>query len=155
MGILSKDALLGASDLVEREVDLRPHIDGSVRIRSLPAAYSNEASSASLEMVTDPKSGRQTAKTNIGLLERLQIKHGLIDPKLDNDEEVALFSRRCGAAWHLLIKEINAISGIDEEAIKRTEDLFRPGGSEEPRLSGDDAVAGNGTGSDLPMRSSA
>lgn len=151
MGILSKDALLGASDLVEREVDLRPHIDGSVRIRSLPAAYSNEASSASLEMVTDPKSGRQTAKTNIGLLERLQVKHGLIDPQLESDEEVALFSRRCGAAWHLIVREINEISGIDEEAVKRTEDLFRAGGSETSRVSGDAPAAANGAGSDIPV----
>jgi hypothetical protein len=62
MGILSKEALLGASDLVEREVEL-PSIGGSVRVRSLPAAYSNEATSQALE-VSQGRRGEQTAKIN-------------------------------------------------------------------------------------------
>jgi hypothetical protein len=37
MAVLSKDALLKANDLEEREVDL-PSIGGSVKIRALPAA---------------------------------------------------------------------------------------------------------------------
>lgn len=149
--MLSKEALLGASDLTEREVDLRPHIEGSVRVRSLPASYSNEASSASLEMVTDPQTGRQTAKADTAKLEELQVLHGLVDPKLESIEEVRLLSHRLGASWQKIIRTINEISGITEEDFKRTEQLFLPGGHASEGVSGANGVASGGAGSDLPV----
>lgn len=155
MAYLTKDALLGASDLVERDVDLRPAVDGSVRVRSLPASYSNEASSASLEMVTDPRTGRQTAKADTGKLEELQVLHGLVDPKLDSIDEVRLLSRRLGASWQKIIRTINEISGIDEEAIKRTEELFQTSGLPPAGVSGDAAVAAGNGRSDIPVPASA
>ena len=74
MGILSKEALLGASDLVEREVEL-PSIGGSVRVRSLPAASSNQAISEALEMVVGRR-GDQTSRINTAKLEVIQVPGG-------------------------------------------------------------------------------
>ena len=141
MGMLTKEALLGASDLVEREVNL-PSIGGSVRIRSLPAAYSNEATSKALELVTGSR-GEQTAHINTQKLEILQVLHALVDPKLSSYEEASTFAQNCGPAWHALVKEIDAISGIDKEAIEKANATF-PAGGEEPangRAAGDRATA--------------
>lgn len=145
MAILSKEALLGATDLVTREVDLNPAIDGSVKVRSLPAAYSNAASSASLEMVTDPRTGMQTAKADTSKLEELQVLHGLIEPRLDTIEEVRALALRIGGSWQKIVREINEISGIGPEDVKRTEALFRAGGLSEEGVPGDAGVGpGNG-----------
>jgi hypothetical protein len=153
MGILSKEALLGASDLVEREVDL-PSIGGSVKVRSLPAAYSNQAMSEALEMVTGRR-GEQTAHINTAKLEALQVLHALVEPKLNSIEEANVFSQRCGPAWRTLVGVIDEISGIDKETIEKTNAAFQPGGSGE---GGD--VVGNGVGArdsgpDLHLRASA
>lgn len=127
MAILTKGALLSASDITEREVEL-PSIGGSVKIRSLPAAYSNDATSSALEMTTI--NGEQTAHVNTTKLEALQVFHALVEPKLDTLAEADAFQQQCGPAWHTLVRAINEISGIDQEAIKRTADTFRVGGSE-------------------------
>ena len=149
MAILTKEALLGASDLVTREVSLQPHIDGSVRVKSLPATYSNEAASASMEMVTDPKTGRQRATANTGKMEELQVLHGLVEPKLDNLEEVRLFASRVGASWAKIVDAIQEISGLDRESVERTETLFQPGGSEGSGVSGTVGAANGSGGSDI------
>jgi hypothetical protein len=126
--ILSKDALLGASDLVEREVDLNPWIDGSVTVRSLPAAYSNQAMSEALEMVT-ATNGTQTARVNTVKLEELQVLHGLVDPKLDTVEEVRSFSEQCGPSWRKVVTTIDEISGVNKAAIEKAHATFPAGGS--------------------------
>jgi hypothetical protein len=144
MGILSKDALLAASDLTEREVDLTPHVDGSVRVRSLPAAYANQAVSEAMEMTTST-SGAQTARVNSARLEELQVLHGLIEPKLDSLDEVQRFSRQCGRAWQKIVRTIQDISGVDEKAVDRTNAMFQSGGQSPAGLS---TSNGTGTGSD-------
>lgn len=149
MAILSKEALLGASDLVEREVEL-PSIGGSVRVRSLPAAYSNQAISEALEVATDPR-GRQTARVNTGKLEALQVLHGLIDPKLASIDEAVSFASRCGPAWRKLVEVIDEISGIDKEAIEKTNAAFQAGGDSEGRVAVGNGTAAGGSGSDLPL----
>lgn len=154
MGILTKDELLGASDLVTREVPL-PELGGSVVVRSLPASYSNEASSASLEMVTDPRTGRQTAKADTAKLEELQVYHGVINPKFDSIDEVKIFSTRVGASWQLIVRTINEISGLSEEDVKRTEALFQSGGPPAGGVHGDDGVAAGNGRSDLPASTGA
>ena len=137
MGLLSKEGLLTASDLIERDVDL-PALGGSVRVRSLPAAYSNQAMSDALEVVTDQR-GRQTAKVNTAKLEAIQVLHGLIEPKLESLEEVNLFALRCGSSWRQVVGAIDEISGIDKEAIEKTTTTFPAGGRREER-----PVVGNG-----------
>lgn len=138
MALLSREALLGASDLIEREVEL-PTLGGSVRVRSLPAAYSNQAQSEALEMVTDAR-GRQTATVNTVKLEALQVLHGLVEPKLNTIDDAYALSQRVGPAWRKIVGAIDEISGIDKEAIERANATFRTGGPGEPGQ-----VVGNGT----------
>jgi hypothetical protein len=150
---LTKSALLGASDLVTREVVL-PSLGDSVTVRSLPAAYSNQAMSEALEVVTGRR-GEQTARVNTQKLEELQVLHGLIDPKLDTVEEVRALSMQIGASWRTIVETIDAISGIDKAAIERAEQTFPAGGEDAGGSElGDGAPTGNGR-SDLPVRAGA
>ena len=143
MGLLTKDALLGASDLVEREVQL-PSIGGSVRVRSLPAAYSNQATSEALELITGRR-GEQTARVNTAKLEILQVLHGLVEPKLNSIEEAEVFAQRCGPAFMEVVRVIDEISGVNKEAIEKTTATFHPGGSESTN-GGEAAAAAAGSG---------
>lgn len=146
---LSREALLSASDIVEREVQL-PSIGGSVRVRSLPAAYSNEASSEALELVTDPR-GRQSASVNTVKLEALQVLHGLVEPKLNSIEDAYALSQQLGPAWREIVRVIDEISGVNKEEIERANATFRPGGSSEPGpVVGNGSAAGSGE-PDLPV----
>jgi len=154
MGILSKDALLAASDLKEVEVDLSPHIDGSVRVRSLPAAYSNQAVSEAMEMTT-ATSGAQTARVNSAKLEELQVLHGLIEPKLDSLTEVQRFSHQCGAAWQKIVKTIQDISGVDKDAVDRTNAMFQGGGQSQAGISASNGTAAGNDRPDQPARAGA
>jgi hypothetical protein len=153
MTIASKGELLGASDLVEREVPLTS-LGLTVRVRSLPAAYSNEALSSALETVIG-RDGEQTARVNTGKLEELQVLHGLIEPKLDTVEEVRQFAQRTGVAWREVVRVIDEISGINKTDVDRANTTFRAGGQSEegpPEVNG--AGAGSGR-SDLPARTGA
>jgi hypothetical protein len=145
MGILTKDALLGASDLVEREVEL-PSIGGSVRVRSLPAAYANQALSEALEVVTGRR-GEQTAHVNTAKLEALQVLHGMLDPKLNSLQEAFAFAEKCGPAWRKVVETIDDISGIDKETVEKTQAMFPAGGSGE---GGSELGNGAGAGADRP-----
>ena len=148
MGILSKDALLGASDLIEREVDL-PALNGSVRVRSLPAAYSNNAITEALETTLDER-GRQTARVNTSKLEELKVLHGLVDPKLSTPEEAHQFATQCGPSWTLIVNAIDEISGIDAKAAEKVEATFQGSGTAEGGASGVHAASVGDDGSDQP-----
>lgn len=123
---LSREALLGASDLVEREVEL-PSIGGSVKVRSLPAAYSNQASSEALKLITGPR-GEQQATVDTAQLEILQALHGLVDPKLNSIEDARVFATNCGRAFKEVIRVIDEISGVDKQAIEDASTRFPAGG---------------------------
>jgi hypothetical protein len=141
---LTKDALLEASDLVERDVEL-PALGGSVRVRSLPAAYSNQASSEALVMKTVGRD--QIATVDTAKLEVLQALHGLVDPKLESVEEAEKFARQCGPSFKKVIETLDDISGVDKEALKNAEARF-PGGGAGPngsKLASSDA---SGEGAD-------
>lgn len=153
MGYIEKGALLGATDLREQDVEL-PSIGATVRVRGLPAAYSNQAQSEALELVTGAR-GEQTAHVNTEKLESLQVLHGLIEPKLTSLEEVRTFAMNCGPAFHEVVRAIDELSGIDKEEIERTNAVFQAGGTEAGgALVGDVASNGSG-GSDLPLRAGA
>jgi hypothetical protein len=140
MGMLTKEALLGASDLVEREVDL-PSIGGKVRVRSLPAAYSNKAISEALEMVQDAR-GRQTSRINTERLETLQVQYGLTEPRLNSFEEASTFAQRCGPAFKEVVRVIDEISGVDKEAIEKAAETFPDGGLGTAGVSGSNGSSG-------------
>lgn len=125
---LSKDALLEASDLIERDVEL-PTVGGTVRVRSLPAAYSNQASSEALVM---KQVGRdQIATVDTAKLEILQVLHGLVEPKLETVEEAEKFAQQCGPAFKKVVEVIDEISGVDKEAIRSAEARFQGSGEDE------------------------
>jgi hypothetical protein len=150
MGRLSKDALLGATDLIEREVEL-PSIGGSVKVRSLPAAYSNKASSEALELKTTGR-GDQIATVNTEKLEELQVLHGLVEPKLNSIEEARVFSQRCGPAFKEVIRVIDEISGVDKEAIEKATATFPVSGEGENGTHVPVADAPERDRSDKPVR---
>lgn len=125
MALLTKNALLEASDLVEREVEL-PTIGGSVKVRSLPAAYSNEASSKALKLVTDNR-GQQSATIDTAELELLQVFHGVIEPKFNSVEEVKVFATKCGPAFKEVVRHIDEISGVDKDEIEAANARFQSG----------------------------
>lgn len=149
MGRLSKESLLSASDLEEAEVEL-PTIGGSVVVRSLPAAYSNEAASKALKM-TEGARGEQVATVDTAQLEILQVLHGLVDPKLNSVAEAEIFATKCGRAFKQVVAKIDELSGVDKSDVEKVEARF-PGGVEGSNGSavGDAAPSGDG-GSDVPV----
>jgi hypothetical protein len=138
---LTKDALLKATDLQTKEVEL-PSIGGSVLVTGLSAAYSNQASSEALEMTTGAR-GEQTARVNTAKLEVIQAQHGLVEPKLSSYAEAETFAKNCGPAFKKVIEAIDELSGLDKEAITEAQATF-PAGGETPGRDdvGDGAAAG-------------
>lgn len=125
MALLTKDALLGASDLEEREVEL-PTIGGSVKVRSLPAQFSNEAASKALKLISGPR-GEQTATIDTAEMELLQVFHGVVEPKFNSLEEVRVFAQNTGPAFKKVVSVIDEISGVDKEAIESANARFQSG----------------------------
>ena len=149
MSRLTKDALLSATDLRTKEVEL-PSIGGSVEVQGLSAAYSNQASSEALEMKTTAR-GDQIATVNTAKLEIIQAQHGLVDPKLSSFAEAEQFAKNCGPAFKKVIEAIDELSGLDKEALTEAQAKF-PSGEATPKRSdvGDGAAAG-GAGPDLSV----
>lgn len=127
MALFTKDELLGASDLEEREVYLKT-IGGSVKVRSLPAQFSNEAASKALKLITGAR-GEQTATIDQGEMELLQVFHGLVEPKLHSIEEARTFAQKCGPAFKAVVEAIDELSGVNKEAIEAANARFQPGDS--------------------------
>lgn len=150
---LSKDALLGASDLEERDVEL-PSIGGSVRIRRLPAAYSQQAQQEAAVVSTDGR--EQTMRFDIAKLRQLQVLHSLVDPKLSSIEEARVFATKCGPAFETLCDAIDDLSGVNPEELQAVEQRFQGGGegAANGREAGDAAPVGGG-GPDLRVRTGA
>jgi len=143
MSRLSKDALLGASDLVQEEVEL-PTIGGEVLVQGLGAKFSNEAQSQALKMVTVGK--EQIATVDTAKLEAIQILNGLADPKLEDLEEAEAFMAKCGPAVRAVVDKIDELSGLDKEAIAKAKAKF-PGGEESAQGSGEAVEDGAPNGS--------
>lgn len=153
MALLTRDALLAASDLREKEVEL-PSIGGSVRIRSLPAKYANAALSEAIKVTQGPN-GAQTTVMDNGRLELLQVMHGLIDPKLESMAAVETFAQNCGPAFKTLVKEIVELSDLSEEAQEMVAATFPAGGAGEDRPEHEAASPNGSRGPDLHVRAGA
>lgn len=124
----TKDAWLnGPGDLREADVEDVPVEGESVRVRGLPAAYSNQATSEALELITGPR-GEQTAHVNTEKLEVLQFAHGVIDPVFTVDE-ARLVAQKFGPAFRKVIAKIDELSGVDKEAIDKANATFPTSGS--------------------------
>jgi hypothetical protein len=153
MGRSTKDAWLsGPGDLKEADVEDVPVVGQSVRVRGLPAAYSNEAQSEAREVRVV---GTDTIATlNQGKMEILQWVHGVIDPVF-TQQEAEQVAQKYGPAFRKVIDKIDELSAVDKEAISEANNRFQVGG-ESP--DGSDLGHGNGTGDsgpDLPARTGA
>jgi hypothetical protein len=146
--------LEGPGDLREADVEDVPVPGKSVRVRGLPAAYSNEATSEAMEMKVTPR-GDQIGTVNKARMEVLQFAHGVIDPEF-TVAEAELIAKRFGPAFNRVIEKIDELSGVDKEAIDQAATTFPAGGAVEGngREAGDAAGAGDG-GSDLRVRTGA
>lgn len=147
----SKTAWLeGPGDLREADVEDVPVEGESVRVRGLPAAYSNQASSEALEMITG-KRGEQTAKVNTAKLEVLQFAHGVIDPQF-SVEEAERVAQKFGPAFKKVVAKIDELSGVDKAAVEETNARFQGSGEGEAGSDlGDGDSSGNGR-SPVPAR---
>lgn len=124
----TKDAwLVGPGDLEEAEVKDVPARGMSVKVRGLPAQYSNEAQSEALELKTLPN-GDQVATVNTAKMEVLQFAHGVIEPKFSL-AEVKIIATRFGPAFKRVIAKIDELSGVDKEAIEDATARFPVGGA--------------------------
>jgi hypothetical protein len=138
--------LEGPGDLKEADVEDVPVKGQSVRVRGLPAAYSNQAQSEALEMKTIGNA--QIATVNSARLEVLQFQHGVIDPTFSR-EEAEQVAQRFGPAFKKVIAKIDELSGVDKEAIENAEARF-PGGGDEPDREGETGTNGASSGSARP-----
>jgi hypothetical protein len=136
--------LSGKGDLREADVEDVPVKGQSVRVRGLPAAYSNQAQSEALEMKTIGR--EQIATINTARLEVLQFAHGVIEPEftVTEAEQVA---QSFGPAFRKVIAKIDELSGVDKEAIEDASARFpRSGeGTEQRGKAGADAAPGGGS----------
>lgn len=142
MGRSTKDAWLqGPGDLQEADVEDVPVKGQSVRVRGLPAAYSNRASSQALELVTGSR-GEQSATVNTERLEVIQFAAGCVEPKF-SEEEAKVISQKYGPAFKKVVAKIDELSGVDKEAIEKADATFPPSASSEERSDvGDESSSG-------------
>lgn len=152
MDYLNRDALLEASDLAERDVDL-PAIGGKVRVRALAAAFSNQAASEALTVKTVGR--EEITVVDKAHLEILQAFHGLVHPKLESVEEARKFAEQCGPSFFKVIGAIDEISGMDKEAIEQAEARFQNGDGSQSGPDLDDAATAGSGGPDVPARTGA
>lgn len=126
----SKSAWLdGPGDLREADVEDVPVEGQSVRVRGLPAAYSNQAQSEALEMKTIGTT--QIATVNTARLEVLQFAHGVVEPSF-TVEEAEKVAEKYGPAFRKVVAEVDRLSGIDKEAIEEANARFQGGGERAP-----------------------
>ena len=151
----SKSAWLdGPGDLREADVDDVPVKGQSVRVRGLPAAYSNQAQSEALEMKTIGST--QIATVNTARLEVLQFAHGVIEPSF-SVEEAEQVAERFGPAFRRVVSEIDKLSGVDKDAIEEANARFPGSGeraSDEGKAGLHEAPTGSG-GPAVPARAGA
>lgn len=125
--------LEGPGDLREADVEDVPVKGESVRVRGLPAAYSNQAQSEALELKTVGQT--QIATVNSDRLEVLQFAHGVIEPEF-TVEEAEIISQKFGPAFKRVIAKVDELSGVDKEAIDKASARF-PGSGAEPTGEGE------------------
>lgn len=140
----------GPGDLREADVEDVPVAGQSVRVRGLPAAYSNRATSKALELVTGPR-GDQTARVNTERLEIIQFAAGCVDPTF-TEAEAEQIAQKFGPAFKKVIAKIDELSGVNKEALEQAEATFPAGGSETQRAAVGNGVADGHSGPDLHVR---
>lgn len=120
--------LEGPGDLKEAVVEDVPAAGEDVLVRGLPAAFSSEAQSEALELIT--KGREQVAKVNTATLEAIQFAHGVVEPQFTL-QEAQQIAERFGPAFRKVIEKIDELSGVDKEALTEAEARFQAGGEGE------------------------
>jgi len=140
--------LTGDGDLREADVEDVPVPGQTVRVRALSAKYSAEVQ-GQMKLVSDGRD--QVAKIDVAGMELLQFQHGVVEPSF-GPAEVAIIQEKFGPAFRKVLAKIDELSGIDKEAIEKTEARFPAGGTEpDPGVAVPDGVAAGNGGSDLPV----
>ena len=145
-----KSWLEGPGDLQEADVEDVPRKGESVRVRGLPAAFSNQAASEALKMVTGPR-GEQSATVDSARMSVIQFAHGCIDPEFTL-EEAEQIAEKYGPAFNKVVAKIDELSGVDKEAIDDANARFRGGvsGEADGGSAESDAAANGRGGSPVP-----
>lgn len=126
MAISTKDSWLnGPGDLQTAVVEDVPVKGSSVKVRGLPAAFSNRASSEALKMVTGAR-GEQTATVDTAKMSVLQFAHGCVEPSFTEDEAQKV-AEKYGPAFNKVVAKIDELSGVDKEAIDSANERFQAG----------------------------
>ena len=121
MDYSTKDAWLGGTgDLAEADVEDVPVKGQKVRVRALPARYSAAMQS---QMKIETVHGEQVAKIDVAQMEILQFAHGVINPQF-SEEDARQVAEKYGPAFRKVIEKVDELSGIDKEAIEKTEQRF-------------------------------
>jgi hypothetical protein len=111
---LSAVEILAVSNLQEKEIEI-PQWDGNVMIR--------EFSKAKQQQIR--KEATMSDVIDVDKLELLMFIHGVIDPVFSEQDYYSL-REKSAVAIDAVLKEIMAISGLNETAIKEAEKQFRP-----------------------------
>jgi hypothetical protein len=111
---LSAQEILASSNLQEKEIEVSQW-GGSVMIR--------EFSKGTQQQIR--KEATMADVVDVDKLELLMFIHGVIDPIFSEQDYFSL-REKSAVAIDTVLKEIMAISGLNETAIKETEKKFRP-----------------------------
>lgn len=116
------DWISGPGDLKEAVVEDVPVKGKQVRVRGLPAAYSRQAASDAAKMVSNER-GEQAWTLDQAKMAALQFAHGVVDPPFTVEQAVVV-SERFGPAFEKVIEKIDELSGVDKEALEKTQATF-------------------------------
>lgn len=143
----TKDAWLnGPSDLATAVVEDVPVKGQNVKVRGLPAQFSNEAQGKALKMITGAR-GEQSATVDVATMAVIQFAHGCVEPEFTL-QEAQQVAEKFGPAFNKIVAKIDELSGVDKEAIEAESEKFQAGVEEQGHAgeAGDSESAGSGGG---------
>ncbi len=137
-----------ATDLEEVEVSDVPQKGQSVKIRALSATSANAATTQAIS--TEEVRGQTRMKVDSVKLDIIRFAQGVIEPQFSIDEATVI-SGKFGRAFNRCIREINKLSGIEEDQVQDVEARFQGIGTD-PNGASAAGAATVSDGSDQPVR---
>lgn len=119
------DWLEGPSDLATDVVEDVPSKGKSIKVRGLPAQFSNEAQAKALKMISGAR-GEQSATVDVATMAVIQFAHGCVDPEFTLAEAETI-AKKYGPAFNKVVNKIDELSGVDKEAIEAESAKFQAG----------------------------
>lgn len=141
---LSEDA----GDLEEVELTDIPTKGQSVKLRALSATSANAATTQAIS--TEEVRGQTRMKVDSVKLDIIRFAQGVIEPQFSIDEATVI-SGKFGRAFNKCIREINRLSGIEEDQVQDVEARFQGIGTD-PNGSGATGSSTVADGPDKPVR---